>query len=181
MPLRELKENSKWVFFVSQKPQARKAHKPLHTQGAFLKQMCRPCLIIIKSCYNGILVPGRTSFGLHWRGCKRINGRNIDVDVLNAVKSIYSVQHIHINLMLMYSTLYIQSCYFGYRILTDLLHTLAAGSQAFHALLTWSRCTVCAKDHGLFYLNYPQINKVRKFSHMAIEADYRFTSIFLIG
>ena len=25
----------------------------------------------------------------------------------------------------------------------------------------------CAKNHGLFYLNYPQINEVRKYDHMA--------------
>ena len=27
--------------------------------------------------------------------------------------------------------------------------------------------TTCAKDHGLFYLNYPQINEVRKSGHAA--------------
>ena len=27
--------------------------------------------------------------------------------------------------------------------------------------------TLCAKDHGLFYLNYPKINEVRKSDHMA--------------
>ena len=37
---------------------------------------------------------------------------------------------------------------------------LAAWS-AFPALFTWTRQTMSAKDHGLFYLNYPQINEVR--------------------
>ena len=31
--------------------------------------------------------------------------------------------------------------------------------------VTWSRRTTCAKDHRLFYLNYPQINEVMKLNH----------------
>ena len=37
----------------------------------------------------------------------------------------------------------IQYCYFDYRI---------------NKPFACSRCLICAKDHGLFYLNYPQIN-----------------------
>ena len=58
----------------------------------------------------------------------------------------------------------IQSCYFDYRI---------------YKPFTCSRCVICvlcsihlisayAKDHGLFYLNYPQISEVRKSDHMEI-------------
>ena len=58
----------------------------------------------------------------------------------------------------------IQSCYFDYRI---------------YKPFTCSRCVICvlcsihlisayAKDHGLFYLNYPQITEVRKSDHMEI-------------
>ena len=45
------------------------------------------------------------------------------------------------------------------------INTLAAWS-AFRALFTWSPRTTCAKDHGLFYLNYPQINEVGNSDHM---------------
>ena len=38
--------------------------------------------------------------------------------------------------------------------------------SAFLVLFTWTRRTTCAKDHGLFYLNYPQINKVGKSDHV---------------
>ena len=37
--------------------------------------------------YNGILVPVRTSFGLHRRGGTMYQ-RKVDVDILNAVKSV---------------------------------------------------------------------------------------------
>ena len=50
-------------------------------------------------------------------------------------------------------------------------HVLAAW-YAFRALSTWSRSTTCAKDHRLFFrLNYPQINEVRKSSHVVIEEN----------
>ena len=48
---------------------------------------------------------------------------------------------------------------------TNLSHVLAAWS-AFRALFTWSRRTTCAKDHRLFSLNYPQINKVSTTDHI---------------
>ena len=54
----------------------------------------------------------------------------------------------------------IQSCYFDYRI--DRPFTWSLCVIAFHSLFTRSRCTTSAKDHGLFYLNYPQINGVVK-------------------
>ena len=47
------------------------------------------------------------------------------------------------------------------------------GSQAWDALTAWSAFWVLftwsqpAKDHGLFYLNYPQINEVKKSKNMA--------------
>ena len=37
--------------------------------------------------HNGIQVPVRTSFGLHWRGGTMYQ-RKVDVDMLNAVKSV---------------------------------------------------------------------------------------------
>ena len=46
------------------------------------------------SVYNGILVPVRTSFGLHRRGGKTYNVSNeckVDVDMLNAVKSVLAM------------------------------------------------------------------------------------------
>ena len=42
----------------------------------------------LNSAYNGILVPVRTSFGLRWRGGKTTYQRKVDVDMLNAVKSV---------------------------------------------------------------------------------------------
>ena len=62
--------------------------------------------------------------------------------------------------------IFVQSCYFGYNI--NLSNVLAALS-AFLALLTWTRPTTRAKEHGHFYLDYPQINEVGKIrSHVSI-------------
>ena len=41
----------------------------------------------------------------------------------------------------------------------------------FRALFTWSRR---AKDHGLLYLNYPQINEVGKSDHMEVQCSACF-------
>ena len=43
-------------------------------------------LSVCLSAYNGILVPVRTSFGLRRRTMYQ---RNVDVDMLNAVKSLF--------------------------------------------------------------------------------------------
>ena len=40
------------------------------------------------------------------------------------------------------------------------------------ALFTWSRRTTCANNHGLFNLNYPQINEVGKSDHMVQTKKY---------
>ena len=53
-----------------------------------------------------------------------------------------------------------------------LSHVLAAWS-AFCALFSWSRRTTCAKDHGLFYLYYPQIKDVWKSDHMTVSLPFR--------
>ena len=84
----------------------------------------------------------------------------------------------------------IQSCYFDYRINKPFAcsrcdhdhvmfdnHTisffftiestiLSHAWSAFRLLFTWSRRTTRAKDHRLFYFNYPQINEVGKSDHM---------------
>ena len=52
-------------------------------------------------------------------------------------------------------------------------HTVAAWF-AFRALFSWSPRTTCTKDHGLFYLNYPQINEVGKSNHI-IEGAWSFS------
>ena len=38
--------------------------------------------------------------------------------------------------------------------------------SVFRAMFKWSRRATCAKDHGLFNINYPQINKAKKSDHM---------------
>ena len=58
--------------------------------------------------------------------------------------------------------LIIQSCY--------LSHVLTVWS-ACRPLVTWSWCTTCVKDHGLFIFNYPQINKVRNSDHMDFSSE----------
>ena len=59
---------------------------------------------------------------------------------------------------------------------TNLSHVLAAWS-AFLAQFTWSRCTMCTKDHGLFYLNYPEINEDQK----SDGTDDKCVYFFLMG
>ena len=54
----------------------------------------------------------------------------------------------------------IKSCYFDYR-----RNKLFARSRCV-IYVSWSRHTTCAKDHGLFCLNYPQINEVGKSYHV---------------
>ena len=46
------------------------------------------------------------------------------------------------------------------------------------ALFTWSRRTTCAKDHGLFYLNYPEINEVGKSDHVVVTSCTIFGSVW---
>ena len=64
----------------------------------------------------------------------------------------------------------IQSCSFDCRI-NKPFDTLTVWS-AFLALFTLSRHTTCAKDHGLLYLNYPQINEVGKSDHNRRDIDF---------
>ena len=52
-------------------------------------------------------------------------------------------------------------------------HTVAAWF-AFRTLFSWSPRTTCTKDHGLFYLNWPQINEVGKSNHI-IEGAWSFS------
>ena len=36
---------------------------------------------------------------------------------------------------------------------------------------------MCAKDHGLSYLNYPQINEVGKSDHVVVSGERSMTSL----
>ena len=60
---------------------------------------------------------------------------------------------------------------------TNLSHVFAACRSALLALFTWSRRTTWTKDHGIFYLNDPQINGVRKFDHKDSILTFYFQEI----
>ena len=61
----------------------------------------------------------------------------------------------------------IKSCYFDCRIIQSFTcsRCVICILCSVHLILMYM-CTTCAKDHGLFYLDYPQINEVRSSYHL---------------
>ena len=78
-----------------------------------------------------------------------------------------------------------KSCYFDFRVNKPFTpRCFICVLCSFHMISTYylsydychCHCTTCPKDHGLFYVNYPQINEVRKADRMD-----RTVSWLLIG